>query len=59
MTHIRVQKKRYTREQILALAKYEYARQLSIYTRSQLNHYAKKHKAIVVKTATSNDDTTL
>jgi hypothetical protein len=28
--------KRYTRDQIMAMARYEYARQLSIYTRAQL-----------------------
>lgn len=31
-----IQEKRFTREQIMAMARYEYARQLSIYTKAQL-----------------------
>lgn len=56
MTATRIQKKRYTREQILALAKYEYARQLSMYTRSRLNYY-RSAITVVFKTAdTPNKD---
>jgi hypothetical protein len=35
-TTITANPKRYTRDQIMAMARYEYARQLSIYTRAQL-----------------------
>ncbi|OBZ91352.1 hypothetical protein A0J61_00613 [Choanephora cucurbitarum] len=48
--------KRYTRDEIMAMARHEYARQLSLYTKAQLTKYS-ANKPSVTKTP-SNTATT-
>lgn len=45
--------KRFTREDIMAMARYEYARQLSIYTKTQLTNGLKKSKRVATNNVSS------